>query len=303
MLWRATKDALPTRANLTRRKVLTNPTCHVCDAEPESTLHALWSCPKLKEVWTVHFESLQNETSGSSNFLDVFNTCLEKSHHSDLFAMLADQIWFRRNKLRVGEEAVDLKQLNSRARDALHDFQLASATSPNPPPVRSPTKWKPPPSAWVKSNFDGAVFMERAEAGLGSIIRNDCGLVMAASTQIIPLPTTVEMVEVLAARRALIFAKELGFDQVILEGDYEIAIKAMKSDDYSAAAFGHIVFDIKALSTQFRCVIFQHTRRQGNMVAHSLARSACNFPHFCTWMEEVPVSSFAVYSAEIINTT
>ena len=42
---------------------------------------------------------------------------------------------------------------------------------------------------------------------------------MAALTQVIPLPTSVEMVEVLIARRALIFAKELGFDHVILEGE------------------------------------------------------------------------------------
>ena len=50
---------------------------------------------------------------------------------------------------------------------------------------------------------------------------------MVALTQVIPLPTSVEMVEVLAAWRALIFAKELGFDHVILEGDFEIAIRAM----------------------------------------------------------------------------
>ena len=117
----------------------------------------------------------------------------------------------------------------------------------------------------------------------------------------VALPTSVEMVEVLAARRALIFANELGFDKVILEGDSEIAISAMKIDGYSAASFGHIIADIKALSPQFSCLIFQHTCRHGNMVAHSLARTACNFPPFCTWMEEVPLSSFAVYSAEIVN--
>ena len=248
LLWRATKDALPTRANLMRRKVLMNSTCQVCETEPESTFHALWSCPKLKEVWAVHFESLKNRTHDCLSFLDVFITCLEQPHNTALFAMLIDQIWYRRNKLRLGEEAADLKLLNSRARVALHEFQLANTSPPKPPPVQTPIKWKPPPSEWVKINFDGAVFKEQAQAGLGSIIHNDRGLVMAAATQIIPLPTSVEMVEVLAARRALIFANELGFDKVILEGDSEIAIAAMKTDAYSAASFGHIVADIKALS-------------------------------------------------------
>ena len=266
-------------------------------------MDALWSCPKLKEVWAVHFVSLLNEARECSTFLEVFSTCLAKAHHTDLFAMLAYQIWFRRNKLRMGEKVTDLKLIKSMARDALHEFPQANSTPPKPPPVQTPIKWKPPPSDWVKINFDGAVFKEHAEAGLGSIIRNDCGLVMAALKQVIHLPTSVEMVEVLAAWRALFFAKELGFEKVILEGDSKIVVRAMKSDDFSVAPFGHIVFDIKSLSAHFRCLIFQHTCRQGNIVAHSLARAACNFPPFCTWMEEVPVSSYAMYLAKTINNT
>lgn len=56
-------------------------------------------------------------------------------------------------------------------------------------------------------NFDGALFAEENIAGLGVIIRNDSRLVMAALSQQIPLLASVEMVEVLAARRALWFAK------------------------------------------------------------------------------------------------
>ena len=73
------------------------------------------------------------------------------------------------------------------------------------------------------------------------------------------------------------------------------------SEDYSAAPFGHIVSDIEALSAHFRSLVFQHTCRQGNKVAHSLARATCNFSPFRTWMEEVPVISYADYLAEIIN--
>nr|POE91501.1 hypothetical protein CFP56_14609 [Quercus suber] len=235
--------------------------------------------------------------------ITIFSICMEKAHNPELFAMLTYQIWSRRNKLRLGERVANLKLINTMAIDALQEFHQANFSPPKPPPEQSHIIWKPPPSDWVKANFDGAVFKEQAEAGLGFIIRNDRGLVMAALTQSIPLPTSMEMVEVLAARRTLLFAKELGFEKVILEGDFEIAIQAMKNDAFSAAPFGHIVSDIKALSSHFRCLTFQHTCRQGNLVAHSLARAACNFPHFCTWIEEVPVSSSSLYLAEIINTT
>ena len=156
------------------------------------------------------------------------------------------------------------------------------------------------PHGLVQNQFDGTVFQEK-NAGLGIIIRNDHGLVMAALTQVIPLPTSVEMVEVLAARRALIFAKELTFDHIILEGDSDIAICAMTSDVFLAASFGHILLDIKALATHFRHVVFRHTRRQGNKVTHNLARAACNFHPLCTWIEKIPVFSIADYLAEITN--
>jgi len=102
LLWRAISNALPTRANLVKRKVLTNPTCQACGVAPESTLHAFWSCPKLIGVWSVHFSLLGNEARECSSFWDVFHLCLERSHPSELFAMIAYQIWFRRNKLRLG---------------------------------------------------------------------------------------------------------------------------------------------------------------------------------------------------------
>ena len=61
------------------------------------------------------------------------------------------------------------------------------------------------------------VFKEKNLAGIGYIIRNDKGLVMAAFTQFIPLPTSVETMEVLAVRSAIGFAKELSLDQIILK--------------------------------------------------------------------------------------
>ena len=86
----------------------------------------------------------------------------------------------------------DLRLLNSLAKDALLEFQHAHSTDPSPPSTRSQIKWEPPPMDWFKINFDGAVFQEKGEAGLGIIIHNDHGLIMAALTQVIPLPTSVE---------------------------------------------------------------------------------------------------------------
>ena len=152
----------------------------------------------------------------------------------------------------------------------------------------------------MKVNFDGALFKETDSAGLGIIIRNDLGLVMAASSQIIPLPTSVEMVEVLAACNAICPARELQFNKVIVEGDSEVVIKSLNSSNVSFTSFGHIVRNIKIVFAAFSEISFCHTRKHGKKVAHLIARRACKFSPFNVWMEDVPPDILSVYSSELV---
>ena len=43
-LWKACFDALPTKTNLLKRKILMDAVCPLCSKEPKSVVHALWSC-------------------------------------------------------------------------------------------------------------------------------------------------------------------------------------------------------------------------------------------------------------------
>uniref|UniRef100_A0A7N2KWK8 Reverse transcriptase zinc-binding domain-containing protein n=1 Tax=Quercus lobata TaxID=97700 RepID=A0A7N2KWK8_QUELO len=51
LVWRATKNSLPTKDNLVRRKIIQNGRCDVCREHTEDVKHALYSCPKLAELW------------------------------------------------------------------------------------------------------------------------------------------------------------------------------------------------------------------------------------------------------------
>nr|POE89293.1 hypothetical protein CFP56_79323 [Quercus suber] len=197
----------------------------------------------------------------------------------DLFAMTGSLLWTRRNQLHVGEKVMQLQSISSLASKNLLEFQNASESPCPVAKVALPTRWLPSPKDWVKVNFDGAIFQKENLAGLGCIVRNDEGFVIAAFTQIIPLPTSVKMVEVLAARSAIGFAKELSLSQVILERDSDTIIRALSSGGFDSLSFGHIIRDIKLLSSVFQNLSFNHTRRQGNRVAHRLARSVCKFSH------------------------
>ena len=215
--------------------------------------------------------------------------------------MTAALIWSRWNQPRAGEAFVPINRICSLAVDNLQEFHRASSLPLRPPPSISPATWSPPPSGWLKVNFDGATFPSKNLASLGAIIRNDNGLVMAPFSQPIPLPTSVETVEVLAARSAVCLARDLNLDQVIFEGDAEVIIKALNFGGFSSSSFGHIIRDIKLLSSTFNKVSFSHTCRQGNSVAHGLARMACNFSTFQVWMEDVPPDLTYVYLSNLPN--
>ena len=90
--------------------------------------------------------------------------------------------------------------------------------------------WQPPPTTKFKVNFDGAVFKEEKRAGLGVVIRNHQGQVIASFFENVALPPSIMDVEAIATVRAVSFAAELGVSSIIIEGDSKVVIKAMRSE-------------------------------------------------------------------------
>ena len=58
-------------------------------------------------------------------------------------------------------------------------------------------------------------------------MRNELGQVMACLAEKIPMPLSVEVLEAMAARRAMVFTAEFGFHWAIFEGESELVVKAL----------------------------------------------------------------------------
>ena len=93
-------------------------------------------------------------------------------------------------------------------------------------PARKP--WKPPPDKIFKTNFDGALFESEGSAGVGVIIRDSRGEVLASTSEKIALPSSMTALEMLVARRAVLFAKEIGIHNSIFEGNSEVVIRLFR---------------------------------------------------------------------------
>ena len=101
------------------------------------------------------------------------------------------------------------------------------------------------------------------------------------------MPFSSDLVEALVAGRAISFAHELSFANYILEGDSDEVIKALKSNGDSLSSFGYILASVETL-TDVNCIIFSHTYRIVNAIAHNLAKHARHIIGFKVWMEDVP---------------
>ncbi|KAK9265651.1 hypothetical protein L1049_027326 [Liquidambar formosana] len=97
------------------------------------------------------------------------------------------------------------------------------------------------------------------------------------------------VVEALGVHFAVQFVRELGLHSVMIEGDNWEVINAINSQETKLTALGLILYDVQdALIGHFGTITFGHIRRDGNKVAHGLARQARNVEGSIIWMEEVP---------------
>ena len=241
-LWRACSESLPTKLNLWKRKVLRSAWCERCEEAVEDTIHAIWHCEVNTQVWAC--EDWAHRFKGYQGPFDALATKILMDDPEEVagrFAIIAWALWHERNKFRLTPYTSLPEDTHPRAIELWLEF-LAENTPAETQKIRSPEiPWSPPPLGLYKANFDGAVFQDSHEAGLGVIIRDPNGLVIASLAQKIPFPGSVVMVEALAARRAVTFAIEVGTWKIEFEGDSEQIIKAINQEDLSFTPYGHII--------------------------------------------------------------
>ena len=146
----------------------------------------------------------------------------------EVFAMTCWSIWSRRNKLCVGEGVWPLNKIAGVARCHLQEFQQVRRCPSKKVRAQRP-RWKPPDVSLVKVNFDGVIFEDLRAAGIGVFVRNEHGEVVAALVKQIPILEFVFTLETLAARRVVLFARELGLRHVVFEGDLELSVHAISN--------------------------------------------------------------------------
>jgi hypothetical protein len=116
-LWRACREALPTKSNLRRQKILVDPVCNECQSSEEDILHVVWNSPVIQQVW--HNSPVSNRAHAvrPSSFTDLLISILDSTaeEFQCLFAIQTWLLWFRRNKGRADNEWDEVSSIPLRA--------------------------------------------------------------------------------------------------------------------------------------------------------------------------------------------
>lgn len=104
-VWRACSEALPTCANLKRRKVIEDPLCLICRIEPETSGHALWGCSAARDVWSNGCIKVQKMSYQNDLFFNTWIFLVQQLVQNELevVAVTLKGIWTRRNEFIHGK--------------------------------------------------------------------------------------------------------------------------------------------------------------------------------------------------------
>ena len=97
LLWHACRDAIPTKANLVRIKIIEDPLRDRCHETHETPLHALWLCKEIDIVWEDSESWAYRRQLQVLSFKELLSWMIVQKQNVELFAMTMWLIWSQRN--------------------------------------------------------------------------------------------------------------------------------------------------------------------------------------------------------------
>ncbi|XP_023906722.1 uncharacterized protein LOC112018431 [Quercus suber] len=143
-----------------------------------------------------------------------------------------------------------------------------------------------------KLNFNADVFANREASGVGVVIHNMKGEVMVALSTKGSIVGDSEEAKALACRKALEFAMDAGFLDLIIEGGNVIVMQSIFSTQPNLSWLGLVYKDICCILASLQYVYFSCVCHSANLIAHSLACYASQIDNEIVWMEEWPPPTF-----------
>lgn len=264
-----------------------------CGRKGEDIYHVFWECKVSKSKWEASkFVNLPTRPphQNSTLFLRDWQERLGWSEFEEVIVLLWG-IWNQRDGKAFNPSGADLHgDLAEWASSYIRAYRAANS---NPPQIRqtSEIRWHPPSYGVYKINTDASFSSSNSNAGLGIIIRNYRGQIMATATKYLQNVMSVDEAEALAAVEGLRVAMESGIYPVELEMDSIRIFKLFNKEMEDISEIGEIISDARDSVAPFLQASFKFTKREGNEAAHLLARRALLHHEQLILLEDWPNST------------
>lgn len=298
--WKMCLGLLAVRANLRQRHIVSMDLCPGCGVEAETVGHCFHNCHFAMKVWMSSSLNLAIKPSPVSNCLEWVCQLLATigPEPMQLFIAICWCLWNNRNSILFDNKSRTVEEVVSFAVKYVAEYDQAQERGHLPAAQVRMRRWVVPREGIFKLNFDGSVRKAQASAGVGVIIRDCHGEVIASMVERIPYMEDVDCVEAMGAIKALQLGCNLGLGHIHLEGDSQNVVAAIQGKVDNLSCYGHLVGLAQELLLRFLSSSVSHVCRDGNSVAHCLSRLAFDFDSPRVWMEEVPPSLMALAMSE-----
>ncbi|KAK2634784.1 hypothetical protein Ddye_029576 [Dipteronia dyeriana] len=209
--------------------------CPICLKKAESSLHALWRCASLKAVRIVCDFVFGHASLESTPFLDFMQPC--GSHvgvnEFEFLCILWWRVWHRRSLVVHYHSLVLVLKVMEWAVSFLKEFRSASMVKVgNGKDGRDGDRvanhpWQPPPACFFKINTDAAVNGKGKGSGIGVVIRDCDGKVMASLCRNILANYEPQIAEALAILEGCRLAINHNLMPSVLEFDALVVVRVI----------------------------------------------------------------------------
>ncbi|GMN68400.1 hypothetical protein TIFTF001_037459 [Ficus carica] len=235
-LWRAFHNILPCSANLRSRGVNCEVRCARCHGGDETGWHSLWSCDIAKLTWKgcSTWDKLPRCSARCFDGVCLFVARLFSKEDVEIFASISWAIWWSRN-VRVFQNLWK------------SPMEILEVVLTDRPP-----QWQPPSLGHLKLNVDAGCREECGFVGVGAVVRDSDGVVIACLARKLVGSFPPLTAEFLALREGLEFVASCGVRVSEVETDALLVVQAIVTSD-PPDDLDPIVYDIRALLQKVAC--------------------------------------------------
>uniref|UniRef100_A0A803PL57 Reverse transcriptase zinc-binding domain-containing protein n=1 Tax=Cannabis sativa TaxID=3483 RepID=A0A803PL57_CANSA len=236
--WKVLQNVVPVVAALFKKKIIDSAACSLCPSSWESIGHVLFGCHHAKAVWkdskfTIDFHKAQSMYNGETNRNKVFHGGKPRLSSS----IIAYTTCFYN----------DYNRAKKSSKPAAATDQILNNQSSMNSALQQQVPWSFPSINVLKLNVDATTNLEQKKLGIGAIIRDHDGMVVAGFSKVVQGSFRSDEMEAKSFFHVLNWVSQLQLSITHIEIAALRVSTALNSPSSDLSCFSDLIFDVRCM--------------------------------------------------------